>query len=233
MIEVQYKRHSGSDKDVVNAARVSFNREIKPKHYKGVVGTEYGIVNLLREQDENLIKYLAKHNHWSPFSHCFVTFKVKAPIFVARQLQKHTVGLAWNEISRRYVEYTPEFYSPDTWRKTAENKKQGSSDETVSDPFLETYDDLMDVLVAYYSKLIEMGVCPEQARMVLPQSTYTEWIWSGSLYAFSRVCNLRMSSDAQKETQYVANKISETMACLFPYSWKYLVPTQPILVQSV
>ena len=166
----------GSDLTVVNAARVSFN-----KHH-----TE------LEDSDEKLIAYLAKHGHWTPFGHPHLQFRISAPIFVARQLVKHQVGLVWNEISRRYVDSTPTFYITDKWRSRAKNKKQGSGDELIE---LDSWDyaKIQDANVAavdVYSHLLKRGVAPEQARMVLPLSMYTEWYWTGSLYAFARVCKL-------------------------------------------
>ena len=197
----------GSDDTVANAARVSFDKLAE---------------NYTKEENSKLIRYLAKHDHWSPFSHAFVSFRIKAPIFVARQLGKSVVGLAWNEVSRRYVSTEPEFYLPKTWRKAAENVKQGSSDTPAGyfDPVAEKATELC--LSAYILMLSE-GVCAEQARMILPQNTMTEWIWSGSLYAFARVCNLRLDSHTQKETQEVAQQISDYMKELFPVSWEVLV----------
>ena len=199
----------GSDLTVVNAARVSFN-----KHH-----TE------LEDSDEKLIAYLAKHGHWTPFGHPHLQFRISAPIFVARQLVKHQVGLVWNEISRRYVDSVPEFYITDKWRKRATNKKQGSSDDLVPIEGKD-YDYIQTAHMACvdtYSHLLSLGVAPEQARMVLPLSTYTEWYWTGSLYAFARVCKLRMSSDAQEETRTIAEQISSIAKRKFPISWKYLV----------
>jgi thymidylate synthase (FAD) len=146
-------------------------------------------------------------------------------VFVARQLQKHTVGLAWNEVSRRYVDTEPTFYAPETWRKRAESVKQGSSEtETVGDYIShELYQQLRQDAYNLYDHMLDVGICPEQARMVLPQSMMTEWIWSGSLYAFARVCVLRLDSHTQKETQQVAKKIAAYMAPLFPVSWDALV----------
>lgn len=216
-ISVELIDHMGSDVSVVDAARVSFDKQ------------STGEIN---DADCKLISYLATHNHWSPFSHAFASFRIKAPIFVARQLVKHTVGLAWNEVSRRYVSSEPEFYLPDTWRKSASNVKQGSSNEavdvdfsswsTLKDGVSHSYDCFAVALDAY-EELLKQGVCAEQARMILPQNTMTEWIWSGSLYAFARVCNLRLDSHTQKETQEVAKLISNDMKQLFPVSWEVLV----------
>lgn len=202
-MQVKLIDHMGNDLSVVNAARVSF--AANSKTFDGV-------------RDKRLIEYLAKHKHMSPFGHCFVTYHVKAPIFVARQLVKHKF-LRWNEISRRYVDYEPEFYYPDEWRGRPENKKQGSDGVVNLKWDVEPY--VQDGLRAY-DKLLADGVAPEQARMVLPQNTYTEWYWSGSLDAFADMYRLRIAPDAQKETQFVAQKIGANMELLYPVSWKAL-----------
>lgn len=224
----------GSDLSVVNAARVSFDKESEWEwshvNLEDDDGTPFPGITLpvLSKRDEGLIDYLARHNHWSPFAHTSLQFRVKAPIFVARQLGKHQVGLVWNEVSRRYVDTPPEFYEPEAWRKRADDKKQGSSDEEVETiRFLSVYetecrsivDSFNDVALKLYNSMIDAGVCPEQARMVLPQSMYTEWIWTGSLYAFARVVSLRDKPDAQKETQEIARMIAEHCAKAFPVSW--------------
>jgi thymidylate synthase (FAD) len=204
MITATLLKHMGDDLDVVNAAKVSFAKESK-------------------EFDDNsvrLIKYLAKHKHMSPFGHCFASFHVKAPIFVARQLVKHKF-LRWNEVSRRYVDDEPEFYQPDVWRGKSADKKQGS-EGAVGGPWSLLVDqEAMDTLLLY-TGLIKKGIAPEQARMVLPQSTMTEWWWSGSLDAFADMCNLRCKPDTQYETRIVANQISDKMTQLFPVSWSAL-----------
>ena len=194
----------GDDLTVVNAARVSYSKVSKT----------------FSTQDERLIKYLADHEHWSPFAHAFLQFRIKAPVFVARQLVKHQVGLVWNEVSRRYVDDEPEFYVPTSWRGRPKNSKQGSDGEVQTDE--EYYNRYLNGCQVYYSLLLNQGVAPEQARMVLPQSTMTEWIWSGSVYAFARVCNLRCKPDTQRETQEVANEIDRLTNEAFPRSWKYL-----------
>ena len=211
-MEVQLIDKMGSDLTVVNAARVSFgkNKEV------------------FEASDEKLISFLARHNHWSPFAHCSVQFRIKAPVFVARQLVKHQVGLSWNEISRRYVDYEPEFYDPDIWRARAEDKKQGSDEESN----LEWIDrdtrtgrlhvEVYELANKNYKRMLEAGVAPEQARMILPQSMMTEWYWSGTLYAFARVCNLRCAKDTQLESRIVADSIDKFCNKEFPYSWKYL-----------
>ena len=210
-MDVELIDHMGSDASVVNAARVSFGKRIKE----------------MSEGDTKLIRYLAKHNHWSPFGHASVQFRIKAPIFVARQLVKHQVGLTWNEISRRYVDYEPEFYEVDKWRGRPVDKKQGSSEENIEwiNRSIRTsalQDQVENVALANYNLMIGAGVAPEQARMILPQSMMTEWYWSGTLYAFARVCNLRCAEDAQYETRIVANFINDECKELFPISWEEL-----------
>ena len=212
-MDVELVDHMGSDLTVVNAARVSFGKRKKE----------------FTEGDKKLIAFLAKHGHWSPFGHCSVQFHIKAPVFVARQLVKHQIGLTWNEISRRYVDTEVEFYDVDKWRGRAEDKKQGSSgeeiewvdgNEEVSTTSLQTE---IETLAEYnYNWMLRAGVAPEQARMILPQSMMTEWYWSGTLYAFARVCNLRCAEDAQYETRIVANLINEECGKLFPISWTEL-----------
>ena len=197
----------GTDLTVVNAARVSFGKK-KEKFEEG---------------DEKLIRYLAKHNHWSPFGHCMLQFHIKAPIFVARQLVKHQVGLVWNEISRRYVDTEPEFYKVDKWRGQPIDKKQGSDGEVEKQGSCMYSKQMVEnnAIIAY-NDLLDAGVAPEQARMVLPQSLMTEWYWSGSLYAFARVCNLRCAKDSQYETRLIANEIDTQCKIKFPVSWKEL-----------
>ena len=198
----------GSDLTVVNAARVSFDKTS----------------STLDDKDIKLINYLANHNHWSPFSHCFLQFRIKAPIFIARQLGKHQVGLSWNEVSRRYVDSEPEFYEPETWRGKPENVKQGSDGEAKSQYFPNLYvGDVTQLALTNYNKMIIQGVAPEMARMILPQNMYTEWYWSGSLYAFSRVCKLRLDKTSQVEVQQVARQISAYCTTKFPHSWNALM----------
>lgn len=203
-ITATYIDHMGSDLSVVNAARVSFGKS----------HAEFDPV-----RDTKLINYLAKHKHISPFGHAFASFHVKAPIFVARQLVKHKF-LRWNEVSRRYVDDEPEFYVPDQWRGKAENIKQGSAGvvSTQSDPNFVNYTTLRT-----YNEMLAEGVAPEMARMVLPTSQLTEWIWSGSLDAFADMCRLRCASDTQYETRLVADDISKKMSELFPVSWAALM----------
>ncbi len=213
-ITATYIDHMGSDLSVVNAARVSFGKSSQ------LVFTDdpddYGS---LSERDTKLINYLAKHKHLSPFGHAFASFHVKAPIFVARQLVKHKF-LRWNEISRRYVDDEPEFYNPKVWRGKAENIKQGSAGvvSTQADP-----DFVNHTALRTYNEMIAEGVAPEMARMVLPTSQLTEWIWSGSLDALADMCRLRCASDTQYETRVVAQQIDTVMSELFPVSWSALM----------
>lgn len=201
----------GSDLSVVNAARVSFHKE------SALDENDY-----LLEKDRKLINYLAKHEHLSPFNHAFLSFRVKAPIFVARQLVKHKF-MPWNEVSRRYVDEEPEFYFPDKWRAKAEDKKQGSSNVNVDNLSYEATEMPIEVALEGYYALLTAGVCPEQARMVLPQNTMTEWIWSGTLGAFCDMLRLRLKPDTQEETRQVAELISKHISKLFPVSYGALV----------
>ena len=221
MIEVTYIDHMGSDLSVVNAARVSFGKKSEALGTSGVEGRP--MTPILNDPDKRLIKYLAKHKHMSPFGHAFASFHVKAPIFVARQLVKHKF-LRWNEISRRYVDNEPEFYEPDVWRDKSEDKKQGSGGKSQSQYFPNIYvKEVADKSLGDYKKMLVQGICPEQARMVLPQSTMTEWYWSGSLDAFADMCILRCKEDTQFETRIVADEISADMKDLFPIAWEALV----------
>ena len=213
-MEVTYIDHMGSDLSVVNAARVSFGK--KSEWHQRIYSGE---PNILKGKDAKLIRYLAKHNHKSPFNHTFATFHVKAPIFVARQLVKHEY-MPWNEISRRYVDEEPEFYTPTNWRGRSEDKKQGSSGEIFTDVSPNySYTAARET----YRNLLMDGVAPEQARMVLPQSMMTEWYWSGTVYAFAKMCQLRMQQDTQQESREVAMQIDEYMEKLYPESWKALM----------
>lgn len=201
----------GTDLTVVNAARVSFSKASPA----------------LNEKDVRLIHYLAEHGHWTPFAHPQAMFHVRAPIFVARQLGKHQVGLVWNEVSRRYVDDTPDYWMPrGSWRSRPEGSiKQGSGDQQI--PLQPKTWAVMQDAVDEYERLIAEGVAPEQARAVLPQGMYTEWYWTGSLFAFSRVCKLRLDAHAQQETQAVAKQISIELSHHFPVSWNALLGVDP------
>ncbi len=218
----------GDDISVVNAARVSFH---KKSYY--MYDDDDPMVEYMSEKDQRLLKFLSDNGHIIPFAHCFLSFRIKAPIFIARHFGKHQVGLAWSEVSRRYVDEDPEFFLPKKWRKRASNLKQGSSDEEITKlrynsicgeftnyEMKEQIDDVLKGILYLYDNLLESGVCPEQARMILPQNMMTEWIWSGSLLAFIRVCNLRLDSHTQKETQNIAKEIAHHLDMRFPESWK-------------
>lgn len=216
MIDVTLIDCMGSDLTVVNAARVSFNKK-----------SEWASDNELKSTDRVLISYLARHKHMSPFGHCFATFHIRAPVFVARQLVKHKF-LRWNEVSRRYVDEEPEFFDPSIsvtrWRGRADDKKQGSRGVVdISNKMLSTLAKHQVWCNKAYTQLLDEGVAPEQARIVLPQSTMTEWYWSGSLDAWSDMCKLRQGEDAQEETRLVANSISMDMGTLYPESWAALL----------
>lgn len=271
-MKVELIDHMGSDLSVVNAARVSFDKESSwawrdnAGHQIAWRGEER---KELWEADKRLIQFLARGmttddfdkfvmdlvrqgyegnprfiemlrewrrspTHFTPFAHPHVTFRCKAPIFVARQLEKHQVGFTWSEVSRRYVDSEPEFYLPETWRKRADNVKQGSSEEAVEFHYqhtgvcnsvreAQTVYDVQQRCLALYDGLLKAGVCPEQARMVLPQSMMTEWIWTGSLFGWANLYNQRKpGSHAQRETQEFARQIADHMEHLFPISWEAL-----------
>ena len=211
MIKATYIDHMGTDLTVANAARVSFGKTSEMEE------NTWGPPSL-KTKDAKLISYLAKHKHMSPFGHCFASFHVKAPVFVARQLVKHKF-LRWNEISRRYVDDEPEFYEPKFWRGRSLDKKQGSEGHVtiMLDQEIQWHRQMTT-----YKTLLAEGVAPEQARMVLPQSMMTEWYWSGSLDAFADMCNLRCKPDTQAETRLVADIIAGRMIHLFPESWEAL-----------
>ena len=214
MIEVTYVDHMGNDLSVANAARVSFGKTSEMEENTWGPPT-------LKDKDAKLIKYLAKHKHTSPFGHAFASFHCKAPVFVARQLVKHKF-LRWNEISRRYVDTEPEFYKPEL-REATKDKKQGSGVPM----FMGGYNSTLDGVIQQsgieagkqYKYLLKMGVCEEQARMVLPLNHMTEWYWSGSLDAFADMCRLRITLDTQHETKQVALGVDKVMLKLFPVSW--------------
>jgi thymidylate synthase (FAD) len=212
-ISVEYIQHTGSDLAVVNAARVSFDKESAWEKNGKFSGTD----NNLPEKDEKLIRYLANHKHFSPFNHSFITLRIKAPVFVARQLVKHKF-MPWNEVSRRYVDDEPEFYFPDVWRAKAENVKQGSSEQEVDiNPKFMTYASVGESLKEY-NRMISLGVCAEQARMILPQNMMTSWWWSGTLGAYCDMLKLRLDPHTQKESRIVAEKVKEIIEPLFPVS---------------
>lgn len=218
-MKAEYIDHLGDDLRVANAARVSFDKESTWDF-----DNEYE----LRANDQKLLNYLAKHNHWTPFSHVMITMRETVPIFVARQRFKHMVGFTYNEVSRRYVSDEPSFYVPDSWRKAAENKKQGSSEEVLdgleADAAGYYYDEAILLCKNVYESLLEKGVAPEQARMVLPQSMYTSYYVTGSLAAWARAYKLRIDPHAQKEIQDLAHQWGDIIGSIpeLKYSWEAL-----------
>lgn len=231
MSNVSLISFSGDDLSVVNAARVSFDKESSYAHSSVHLADK-----CLKLADERLIHYLAKHRHLSPFNHAFASFRVTMPIFVARQLVKHEY-MPWNEVSRRYVDDPPSFHYPTAWRKRADNVKQGSSDETVDTMLMHdvglnevwkteidnVYALLVEQSMEIYNRMLEAGVCPEQARMILPQSMMTTVVWSGSLGAIAKMLSLRLPKDTQVETREVAEQIYNILEPIFPISLKALL----------
>jgi thymidylate synthase (FAD) len=214
--------HMGSDLTVVNAARVSFDKE---SDWGLEVSDDHAhIKRILKNDDKRLINYLAKHNHWTPFGHCQVTLRETVPIFVARERFRHTVGFVYNEVSRRYVSDTPEIWRPEVWHSKPEGSiKQGSGDQFDDQNWAD--DIYLEATVKAkkaYDSLINAGVAPEQARAVLPQSMYTSYYVTGSLAAWARFYNLRAAPDAQYEIQELAEKVGEIILPLFPVSWEAL-----------
>ena len=228
-MKVDYIQHCGSDLTVVNAARVSFDKASEWETVPQQQGERFWF---LSDKDKKLVQYLARNQHTSPFNHSFLTVRVKAPIFVARQLVKHKF-MPWNEISRRYVDSEPEFYKPSVWRSKAPNVKQGSRSSGLTshevntelcnreeaNGYIRTPDEGNEDCLDTYRNLLQMGVCPEQARMVLPQSMYTEWYWSGTLGAFLDMLKLRLKPDTQPETRKIAEMIAEIVKEHWPVSY--------------
>jgi thymidylate synthase (FAD) len=222
---VQYVSHMGDDLTVVNAARVSFHKESEwdtERDWRGVALSE-----TLLERDRKLIEYLAKHRHWTPFAHPQITLRIKAPISIRTQLFKHKQGFVENEVSRRYVDDTPEVYEP--WWRTAPTggAKQGSSDfvdeaDSRRGAADYLYRDSVSKSIDVYESLIAQGIASEQARFVLPQGTYTEWWWTGSLSAYARVYTQRSDSHAQWEVREYAAAMGKMISPLFPVSWNAL-----------
>lgn len=213
MIKAEYVDHMGSDIRVANAARVSFNKESQL--------TAEGLVSVA---DEKLIRYLAKHKHFTPFTHPQITIRETVPIFVARQRFKHVVGFTYNEVSRRYVDDTPEFFYPESWRSRPEGSmKQGSGGPIEYSRYVNTrYHTFLEDVTRLYTNMLELGVAPEQARMILPQSMLTSYYVTGSLAAFARAYALRIDPHAQVEIQGLAKQWDSIIEPLFPVSWAAL-----------
>lgn len=218
-MKAEYLQHMGTDLTVVNAARVSFDKESEWIMNEQTHSTE------LSERDAKLVNYLSKHGHWTPFAHCLVSIRITVPFFVANQLKRHQIGFALNEVSRRYVDDEPEFFAPDEWRMRPDGSiKQGSGtplqDQASASAILAKTEGQCR---ESYSKMLELGVAPEMARMVLPESTYTSWWWTGSLVAWARVCKQRLDAHAQSETREIAKQIDGIIRPLFPVSWRALM----------
>jgi thymidylate synthase (FAD) len=205
----------GSDLTVVNAARVSFEKES----------------NELVKQDIGLINYLAKHDHISPFFHPQIRLRLKMPIFIAREWFRHTVGFARNEISRRYVDSPPSIWTPECFRERDVNLKQGSKPTEIQDSTvaITAYNETVEACLNTYNRLLQLNVAPEIARSILPQGMYTEFIETGSLAAYVRLCNLRMDSHAQREIQEYANAVATLVEPYFPHSWKAMMNKYPVV----
>lgn len=223
--------HMGSDLTVCNAARVSFSKDTEWEIDEEAVerlrasGSTYHEedVRRLSEKDQKLINYLAKHNHWTPFAHPQITLRIKAPISIRTQCFKHKSGFVENEISRRYVSFEPEFYTPQWRGKPIDGAKQGSDDFIEVKPKTrQVYDNMMYGCLMTYNELLEAGVAPEQARFVLPQAMYTEWYWTGSLAAYARFYGQRIDPHAQWEIRQYAEAVGQLIQPLFPFSWKCL-----------
>jgi thymidylate synthase (FAD) len=220
-LRAEYVDHLGDDLRVVNAARVSFDKESEWANpwYKDEWEKPY-----LKMSDAKLIRYLATHGHWTPFSHAMITVRETVPIFVARQRFKHMIGFTYNEVSRRYVDDEPEFYVPEVWRSRPEGSVKQGSKGAVEDqlPLQSLYSACMCSAFDAYEIMLERGVAPEQARMVLPQSMMTSYYVTGSLAAFARAFKQRSDQHAQVEIQELAKQWDTIIRPLFPYSWSAL-----------
>lgn len=207
-MKVELIDSAGGDLSVVNSARVSFNKE----------------VDEIESNDARLISYLAKHRHDTPFRHNFIQLRCEVPLFLARQLMKHQAGLTWNEESRRYIDYLPDFYLPEGWRKRPEGSvKQGSGSRHHFSPRISReYEMHIKKCTEFYEDLLDEGVAPEMARMVLPQSMMVNFIWSGNLLAFYHVYNLRSGEGAQEEAKQFAELLKQAIQPAFPVSWEAL-----------
>ena len=207
-MKVEHIDHMGNDDSVVNAARVSFAKQ----------ADQY-----TADQNARLIKYLARHNHWTPFAHAFVTLRFKAPIAIHAQCVKHQIGFAMNTVSRRYVSDKPELFIPDFRLAPEGSVKQGSGEVHPDNAHWQVnYEDLMNKAVDLYLRMIDGDVAPEQARFVLPQGVMTEWVWSGSLQAWARFYTQRIDPHAQQEIQYLAREVDKIVGALYPVAWDAL-----------
>jgi thymidylate synthase (FAD) len=210
-MKVKYKDHMGGDLRVAEAARVSFAEEVE----------QFG------DSEVRLIKYLAKHNHWTPFAHPQVTLIMQAPTPIRTQCFKSKIGFTENEESRRYISHEPEFFMPREFRgKPTDGAKQGSAGvlEGPTHTFMEhVFKRNYSNALHDYKLVMEYGLCPEQARFLLPQGMEVNWYWTGSLAAFARFAKQRMDPHAQGEVQDLAREVSAIMGPLYPVSWPLLM----------
>ena len=215
-MRAEYITHMGDDLMIANTARVSFDKTIEEFTYRK---------DKPRGSDEGILEYLADHNHWTPYGHAIVSLRMKAPVPIRTQCFKHKQGFVENEESRRYISSSPELFIPDHFRnKPSGNAKQGSEGIHVgSDLYLEVYKKQCESSIKIYENMVADGVAPEQARFILPQGCQVNWIWTGSLSAFSRFYNLRIDSHAQKEIQDLAKEVGSIIEPLFPVAWSKLV----------
>lgn len=207
-MNIELISHAGGDLSIVNSARVSFAKQ----------------VDEMSSGDERLVKYLARHYHDTPFRHNFISLRCSTPLFLARQLMKHQAGLTWNEVSRRYVDAPPEFHYPSDWRsRPSDGIKQGSGEtHKFSAKWKEIYDRHIRDATDLYKFMVEEGVAPEMARMILPQSMMVDFIWSGNLLAFFHVYKLRSGEGAQVEAREFAELLKQAIQPVFPIGWKAL-----------
>ncbi len=215
-MKVEYVCHMGDDLFVANVARVSFAKESKQFTTREMM--EKG-------SDQGIIEYLAREQHWTPFGHPQITLRVKAPVPIRTQCFKSKIGFVENEESRRYISTEPELFVPEYFRSKPDGSiKQGSGGmHPFSEYWKGWYIKSCNEAISIYNDMIKEGVAPEQARFVLPQGVYVNWIWTGSLQAYARFCKLRKDSHAQQEVQLIANEVDKIIAPLFPYSWKALM----------
>ena len=240
-IKAELLDYMGDDLAVVDAARVSFNKDSEweypsqvysAKEYNqqqalddGFVWNECGGLQRLKASDSKLISYLATHDHWTPFAHTALKFRCSAPVPIRTQAFKHKIGMVENEESRRYISSTPEIYIPEFFRSKPEGSiKQGSAGEHPrSDEFLKRYKEKTEECVGLYLTMLNGGICPEQARFILPQGAIVNWIWTGNLVSFANFYNKRTDTNAQYEVRLLAESVGKQIAEIFPVSWKALI----------
>lgn len=225
-VKAELLDYMGTDLDVVNAAKVSFSKE---SEWEWQTEYECGVpvsdTPILADKDKKLINYLATHDHWTPFAHTALKFRCSAPVPIRTQAFKHKIGMVENEESRRYISSTPEIYIPEFFRAKPEGSiKQGSAGEHPrSDEFLKRYKEKTEECVGLYLTMLNGGICPEQARFVLPQGAIVNWIWTGNLVSFANFYNKRTDTNAQYEVRLLAESVGKQIADIFPVSWKALV----------